>query len=70
MKTKYLQVNPDTGLTEAFVALSIQEIIFLKEVVKMYDDARLGDLDDSNMDNVKKGLMQELHEAWKQLRPS
>jgi hypothetical protein len=54
----------------AVVELTDQDIIFLKEVVKMYDAARLGDLDDANTDKVKKGLISELHEAFKQVRPS
>jgi len=35
MKTKAIEKNQDTGQTVVFVSLSNQEIIFLKEVVKM-----------------------------------
>jgi hypothetical protein len=70
MKTKYLQTNPDTGQTEAFVALSNQEIIFLKEVVRMYDQKRLGDYDDKNIITLKKDLIEELHQAWRSMNPS
>jgi hypothetical protein len=49
MKTKYLEKNQDSGQMEASIMLSNQEIIFLKEVVKMYEDKRLGDIE-SNLE--------------------
>ena len=52
------------------VLLSNQEIIFLKEVVNMYDQKRLGDIDDPKTDAIKKDLIKGLHEAWKVLNPS
>lgn len=69
MKVKWTDKTQD-GQVVAVVELSDLDIIFLKEVVKMYDAKRLGDLDDANMVNVKKGLISELHEAFKQVRPS
>jgi hypothetical protein len=47
MKTKSI------GKTEVLVSLSNQEIIFLREVVKMYEDKRLGDIDDPTIDKIK-----------------
>ncbi len=69
MKIKSMEKNQDTGQMEASVMLSNQEIIFLKEVVKMYEDKRLGDIDDKNIDKIKKGLTKELREAWKSMNP-
>lgn len=69
MKTKSIEKNQD-GQMEASVMLSNQEIIFLQEVVKMYEDKRLGDIDDPQIDKIKKELSQELHECWKLLNPS
>jgi len=69
MKTKWVDKNSQ-GQIEAIVSLTDQEIIFLKEVVKMYDDRRLGDIDDPKIDALKKGLAEQLHEAFKQVRLS
>ncbi|MGB5089888.1 MAG: hypothetical protein WBN72_02980 [Nitrososphaeraceae archaeon] len=69
MKTKWVEKTQDSQIV-AVVELTDQEILFLNEVVRMYDDKRLADLDDKNIDKVKKGLMLELHEAFKQVRPS
>jgi hypothetical protein len=66
MKTKYLQTNPTTGEPEAFVALSVQEIILIKEAVDLYK----GDVDDPMVIKIKQELKEGLHNAWKQLRPS
>jgi hypothetical protein len=52
------------------VSLSNQEIIFLQEVVKMYQDKRLGDIDDPAIDKIKNEMGQELHEVWKRMNPS
>ena len=68
MKTKWIDKN-QYGQIEAVVSLTDQEIIFLKEVVKMYDNKRLGDIDDRRIDALKKGLAEQLHEAFKQVRP-
>lgn len=70
MKIKSLERNPDNSQMEVSVMLSNQEIIFLKEVVKMYQDKRLGDIDDANIDKIKKELSKELHEAWKRMNPN
>jgi hypothetical protein len=64
MKTKSID------RTEVFVTLSNQEIIFLKEVVKMYEDKRLGDIDDPKIDKIKKEMGNELHQIWKTMNPS
>lgn len=69
MKTKSIEKNQE-GQMEVSVVLSNQEIIFLKEVVNMYDAARLGDTDDPNIDKIKKDLRKELHEAWRSMNPS
>ncbi|MGB5090756.1 MAG: hypothetical protein WBN72_07415 [Nitrososphaeraceae archaeon] len=69
MKTKWVDKTAD-GQMIAIVELTEHEIILIKEAVQMYDDKRLGDADDSNVIKIKQELKKELHEAWKQLRPS
>jgi hypothetical protein len=59
MKTKQI------GREEVLVSLSNQEIIFLSEAVKMYQDLRLGDIDDPKINRIKKEVGHELHEIWK-----
>jgi hypothetical protein len=44
------------GRTEVLVSLSNQEIIFLREVVQMYEDKRLGDIDDPAIDRFQKEM--------------
>jgi hypothetical protein len=36
----------------------------------MYEDKRLADIDDPQIDKIKKELRKELHEAWKSMNPS
>ena len=55
---------------QALVMLSDLELIFLREVLKMYNDKRLGDIDDKNTIAIKAHLKKEFDEAIKQLRPS
>ena len=69
MTTKWIDKN-NQGDIEAVVSLTDHEIIFLKEVVKMYNDKRLGDIDDKNIIKIKQGLKEEFENALKQLRPS
>jgi hypothetical protein len=64
MKTKTI------GRTEVLVSLSNQEIIFLREVVQMYEDKRLGDIDDPAINKIKKEMGQELHQIWRTMNPS
>jgi|GEM_PF-3508217 hypothetical protein len=66
MKIKYLEINLDTLQQEALVSLSVQDIILIQDAINLYK----GDQDDPNVIKTKQELKKELHEAWKQLRPS
>ena len=66
MKIKYLEINLDTLQQEALVSLSVQDIILIQDAINLYK----GDEDDPDAIKIKKELKEELHKAWKQLRPS
>ena len=63
-------ITKSVSRTEALVSLSNLEVIFLQEVVKMYEQKQLGDIDDSRLNKIKKEIGNELDEIWKRMNPS
>ncbi len=70
MKVKEVHRNDEIGQKEATMTVTNDAVLFLQEAVRMYIQRDFGDKDDPQLQQTKKEVQQDLHEAWKALNPS